>query len=408
MCRVSLNKAALIVAVSLLALNKVKLSDAFQSAARITRQNDNNVQLILSPTLQSTKLSIFLASSTSLSETATDFEVSSSDLPEYKPSFYKTHLKRRNGSEVWKPRKRLEDLEIGEPLEGYLVQEHLEGATGPKIFLEVGIGRYNPKTQKWKIVHAMLRQGHKNTKSSVTTKRVARLRKKEVIECYVSRISLGSGQLEVVQNVEEIPRKEDSEKKTSVSSLKPGQELIGTVQKLLPYGAFVDVGANRNGLLHIQKVADLYSSYIDKEKGLQEAGLEHGARIRVQVESNEKKRLFLDFPPSVKEEAEKDRLERENEREKRLKAQQEKREANENKSAQATSTITAAATGFASASVASASSSQASKEEEDAWAADYQDNSVEDVDEEADYDDDDYDDYDEDRDIEDALGLGTY
>jgi predicted RNA-binding protein with RPS1 domain len=76
---------------------------------------------------------------------------------------------------------------------------------------------------------------------------------------------------------------------TPASLLQPKQELVGTVTRIVPYGVFVDVGANRRGLLHIQKVADLYGHYIDKEQGLEEAGLERGARIRVAVLSNEKK-----------------------------------------------------------------------------------------------------------------------
>ncbi len=98
--------------------------------------------------------------------------------------------------------------------------------------------------------------------------------------------------------------KEEAEKDRS---MKPGQEVVGTVKKLVPYGALVDIGANRLGLLHIKKVADLYGGYIDKEKGLKEAGLELGTKIKAQIESNEKKRLFLDFTTEVKEEAEKDR-----------------------------------------------------------------------------------------------------
>jgi hypothetical protein len=39
----------------------------------------------------------------------------------------------------------------------------------------------------------------------------------------------------------------------------------------------------------MENVADLYGLYIDKEQGLEEAGLERGARIRVAVLSNEKK-----------------------------------------------------------------------------------------------------------------------
>lgn len=73
------------------------------------------------------------------------------------------------------------------------------------------------------------------------------------------------------------------------------------------YGVLIDVNANRNGLLHIQKVADLNGCYIDKQEGLKMAGLERGSQLRVCVERNEKKRLALDFTPDVKEAAELER-----------------------------------------------------------------------------------------------------
>jgi predicted RNA-binding protein with RPS1 domain len=208
----------------------------------------------------------------------------------------------------------------------------------------------------------------------------------------------------VVQNKEEVPRKEDL-KKVSVSSLKPGQEVVGEINKLAPYGALVDVGANRDGLLHIQKVADLYGSYIDKEKGLVKAGLERGARIRVQVESNEKKRLFLDFTPAVKEEAEKDRIERQEQKQEEMRKYQEKVEAIEGRTTQAASATDAASAGAAAVATTENQASRKEEAPQAAYVADYKDNAAE---EEEDYDDEDYDEYDEDRDIEDALGLGTY
>eukprot|EP00560_Eucampia_antarctica_P001056 CAMPEP_0197841752 /NCGR_PEP_ID=MMETSP1437-20131217/46356_1 /TAXON_ID=49252 ORGANISM="Eucampia antarctica, Strain CCMP1452" /NCGR_SAMPLE_ID=MMETSP1437 /ASSEMBLY_ACC=CAM_ASM_001096 /LENGTH=170 /DNA_ID=CAMNT_0043451549 /DNA_START=1003 /DNA_END=1515 /DNA_ORIENTATION=- len=89
----------------------------------------------------------------------------------------------------------------------------------------------------------------------------------------------------------------------SASSLHEGYELEGTVVRVHSYGVFVDVGANRLGLLPIQHVAQLYGRYIRKERGLIEAGLETHARIRVAVSSNQRKRLTLDFTNDVKQQA---------------------------------------------------------------------------------------------------------
>merc|ERR1712232_1208336 len=136
------------------------------------------------------------------------------------------------GKPIYKQRKQLSDLKVGEQLVGVaIVQEHLEGVTGPKIFVECGIGRYNPNKQTWNMVNAMLRLGRKGTKTSVTNKRLARLKKKTTmpggggIECYVSRTRLDSGQLEVVLNVGDVPSSSgttSSSSKVPVSALKTG------------------------------------------------------------------------------------------------------------------------------------------------------------------------------------------
>ena len=44
------------------------------------------------------------------------------------------------------------------------------------------------------------------------------------------------------------------QKRKDISSWKVGDEVEGKVDSLLPYGAFIDIGANVNGLLHISRV----------------------------------------------------------------------------------------------------------------------------------------------------------
>lgn len=327
---------------------------------------------------------------------------------EFKPSFYQTQLLDPRGRPIWKERKQLSEIKVGDELKGHVVQEHLDGATGPKLFLECGVGRYNQGKKTWRMANAMLRLGRRGTKESVTRKRVARLKKQTAIECYVSRIRIDNGHLEVVLKPGDLPDP-DLPPKLSVTSLKAGQQVVGTVQRLVPYGAFVDVGANRVGLLHIQKVADLYGDYIDKEKGLIKAGLERGTKIKVQVESNDKKRLFLDFTTEVKEQAEKERLEQEEQMKRQEEAQSE---------AEIAVAITSGAVATASSAAASTSASTDDESEDPyaAYAAEYASTSgVDDEDEDPyaayaadDHNDGGYDDYDEERDIEDSLGLGSY
>lgn len=293
------------------------------------------------------------------------------------PCFYKSP-----STGTWKKRVKLSDLKVGDELvDCQIVQELYEGTTGPKVFCDCGVARFITSKNKWAIVNAMLRL---DRKESVARKRATRLRKKKSFSAFVSRIRLDNQQLEVCLALEDVPKDVDLPKKMSASQLAVGQEVIGKVVRIEPYGVFVDVGANRLGLLHIQRVADLYGHYIDKAKGLVEAGLERNSRVRLQVASNDHQRLFLDFTNDAKEEGSR---------------------------SQDTSTITAAN----SQSQSDAANEQIRSQEEEVWSvrtttwSDSADAVTAPDDEEmSDDEEDDFDEYDEDRDIEDALGLGTY
>ena len=152
----------------------------------------------------------------------------------------------------------MKSLEVGQELIGKRIgkADLLNGKTGPKIFFECGVGRIDARGD-WQMVSGMLRLGKLFAKPSVIRKKVARLADKEV-SLYVHRIRLETGQLEVVTSREALEReleKDKSNVKVPVVSLKVGQELVGKVVEVRDFGCIVDVGANRNGLLHIQKVS---------------------------------------------------------------------------------------------------------------------------------------------------------
>lgn len=218
-----------------------------------------------------------------------------------RPSFWKPKAPKS----WWKERILLEDLEIGQELSGHVVQDYLEAKTGPKLYFECGVGRIDP-AGNWSIVNGMLRLDR--GKASVARKRAARFHKKDNVQLFVSRVQKECGRLEVCAKIEDL-KKYASEPKISVTTLKKDQEVIGKVVKLHPYGAIIDIGANVKGLLHIKKVASLMNRFIDKEKGLKSAGLEKGAKVRLTIESIEKRRLSLDFTEDVKEEARQEKIE---------------------------------------------------------------------------------------------------
>jgi predicted RNA-binding protein with RPS1 domain len=250
--------------------------------------------------------------------------------------------------------------------------------------LDCGVGRVSHNKGEWQIVNGMMRL-NKNAKASVTRKQATRLRRKDCVQVVVSRVYPQGARFEVVFRDTAEVQPQEQPKFIPASTLTPKQELVGTVTRVTDYGVFVDVNANRRGLLHIQKVADLYGHYIDKEQGLVEAGLERGTRIRVAVLSNEKKRLFLDFTDDVKQGAETERMQEE------MKRQQ----------AEETVVVTPVQQ---QESLDQNESYEMSEEEAAAWAA------YASTDDELDEGEclENGDDYDEERDIEDALGLGTY
>lgn len=311
----------------------------------------------------------------------------------------------------WKERVLLEDLEIGQELSGHVVQEYLEAKTGPKLYFECGVGRTD-QFGNWSIVNGMLRLDR--GKASVARKRAARFRKKDDVQLFVSRVQKECGRLEVCAKIEDV-QKYVSEPKISVTMLKKNQEVVGRVVKLHPYGAIIDIGANVKGLLHITKVASVMNRYIDKEKGLKSAGLEKGAKVRLMVESIEKRRLSLDFTEDVKETARQEKVE---EKEPAKEQQQLSGENNYSQEELDTWAEYANEEAMTNKQQQTVGENNYSQDELDAWAeyadqetptekSDEQERDDEDDDEDDD-DDYEYDQYDEEMDIESSLGLDMY
>jgi len=70
----------------------------------------------------------------------------------------------------------------------------------------------------------------------------------------------------------------------TIEELEPDQVLTGKVTKLVPYGAFVDIGVEREGLVHISEMSD---GFVGKPSDVMEVGDEIEVRV---VKVNQKRR----------------------------------------------------------------------------------------------------------------------
>jgi small subunit ribosomal protein S1 len=64
--------------------------------------------------------------------------------------------------------------------------------------------------------------------------------------------------------------------KSSLESLKAGQEIVGRVVRLVDFGAFVDIGAQTDGLLHISQLS---GSFVNHPREVVDVGQEVRVRI---------------------------------------------------------------------------------------------------------------------------------
>ena len=93
----------------------------------------------------------------------------------------------------------------------------------------------------------------------------------------------------------------------TIKDLEPDQVLSGTVTKLVPYGAFVDIGVEREGLIHISEMSN---GFVGKPSDVMEVGAEIEVRV---VKVNQKRRRIELSLLNTTEERQGDILEEEDE-----------------------------------------------------------------------------------------------
>jgi len=127
----------------------------------------------------------------------------------------------------------LADLKLKMRLTGKVIKTEMFGA-----FVDVGVGQPG-------LVHiSMLRQEHVNRVEDV-------VKEGQDVEVWVNRIDPIGGRLELTMIPPVMVEWRD---------LKPGLRLRGKVVRLEKFGAFVDVGAERPGLVHVSEMSQEYVS----------------------------------------------------------------------------------------------------------------------------------------------------
>ncbi|GMI39550.1 hypothetical protein TrCOL_g11538 [Triparma columacea] len=98
----------------------------------------------------------------------------------------------------------------------------------------------------------------------------------------------GGGSTKDAENVDHPKGANAMSEKAPISELTAGQELTGKVMKVTPWGAFVDIGYQSDGLLHISEIAD---DFVTKLRSILVVNQE--VNVRVIAVNTKKKQVAL-------------------------------------------------------------------------------------------------------------------
>jgi transcriptional accessory protein Tex/SPT6 len=160
-------------------------------------------------------------------------------------------------------------------LQGKVVQVELFGA-----FVDVGVGQEG-------LVHiSQLREGRVNRVADVVSEG-------DEVTVWVQRVDLGRGRISLTMI--EPPEH-------SLEDLEPDMVLTGKVTRLARYGAFVDIGVGRDGLVHVSEMAQ---GYVKDPSEYVSAGEEIKVRVvSVDLRKNQIELSMTDLPSDEPEEGE--------------------------------------------------------------------------------------------------------
>jgi ribosomal protein S1 len=175
--------------------------------------------------------------------------------------------KRRRRRKKRKKRLKLETFTVGDELEGIVRSVQPYGA-----FIDVGAERDG-------LIHiSELREGYVEKVEDV-------IKEREKVMIRVKEVNVETGRLSLTMlSPESIEaKKEPKKKRIHLRYLEEGQELVGRVNSIVDFGAFIDIGATTDGLVHISQMSEDHVSSVSDL-------LQEGQEVQVRILSIDKKR----------------------------------------------------------------------------------------------------------------------
>ncbi len=188
--------------------------------------------------------------------------------------------KRKRGKGERRERRKFEDIQPGEEIQGLVRSVQAYGA-----FVDVGAERDG-------LIHiSELREGFVEKVEDV-------VEEGDMVTVRVKDVDTERGRLSLTMRSEQAIQEEQEQKqRLRLRDLSEGQEFLGTVTSIVDFGAFIDIGARTDGLVHISELSD---ERVNRVGDVVSEGEE--VKVRVLNVDRKRNRISLTMREQVEEE----------------------------------------------------------------------------------------------------------